>query len=178
MPPKKGTRKTVAKKKHTPAPAPALAPEPAEERKWIPSPSTGTDVPVDPTLPGSWEGAEPQNEDEMQDWMARQRALILRYLEYCRARAEHVPTIERKEILENALNEEWEKTWKPLTDPETGKIYNDTEKNNAEQSMAAVYQNFVGDYEKKAANEAHRAYQFAQGYWEGKNTSTPYERYG
>ena len=180
MPPKKGTRKTAAKKKGAPAPAPASAPTPApaEARKWIPSPSTGTDVPVDPTAPASWEGAEPENEDEMQDWMARERALVFRYLEYWREQTEHGPTRQRKEILENALNEVWDDSWKPLTDPVTGEIYDATERENAEQRMAAAYQTSVGDYDAKVAYGAHRAYQAAQGYWEGKLIPTLYERYG
>ena len=179
MPPKKGTRKTAAKKKGAPAPAPApaSAPAPAPARKWIPSTSTGPDVPVDPTVLASWEGAEPENEDEMQDWMERERNLVLRYLEYWKEQTEHGPTRQRKESLENALNEVWDESWKPFTDPVTGEIYDETAKDNVEQQMAAAYQTSVGDYDAKVANDAHLAYQYAQGYWEGKHIPTPYERF-
>jgi hypothetical protein len=131
----------------------------------LPAPSKRLAQPKDPTAPSNWKGKEPQSAEEMQDWLERERDLILHFLRHWKARAEDDQTRARKEAHEAELKAEWAK-WEPETDVETGEIYKDDRRETMLASMASVYNKTRESHGD--GDTSHERYKSALELWEGK----------
>ncbi|KAJ4381596.1 hypothetical protein N0V86_002960 [Didymella sp. IMI 355093] len=129
----------------------------------LPAPSKRLARPKDPIAPSNWKGKEPRSAEEMQDWLERERELILHSLRHWKARAEDDKTRARKEAHEAALRAEWAK-WEPETDVETGEVYDDDRRETMLASMASVYNKTRESYGDSDAS--HEKYRKAQELWE------------
>lgn len=138
----------------------------------LPAPSTGHSRAKDPSTDANWKNVEPQSQEEMDDWLQREKALILHFLQHCKSKAEDSKKRTQKESHEQALFDEWAK-WEPETDIQTGSIYDHKRENAMLQSMASVYTKSRKEYAASGDfNNWHAQYRHAQILWEGR--STPY----
>lgn len=134
----------------------------------LPEPNDEAAEPVDPSDERVWQNVKPANDDEMQTWMKDMRALILAWLQHWRIRAEDVTVQQHKVVHEEAMKSEWQK-WEPLTDVQTGEIYDSEQRNRMFEGMTAAYKASVNDYDINDADKARTQYRDAQGLWEGKS---------
>ncbi|KAF3006922.1 hypothetical protein E8E13_011247 [Curvularia kusanoi] len=132
----------------------------------LPVPNDEALKPVDPLDQKVWEDVKPANDDEMQTWMNDMKALILANLRYWRARAEDVTVQQSKVRLERAMNSEWAK-WEPLTDIQTGEIYDLEKREQMYKAMTAEYKASKGDYVGRTATaDAGEYADYASAVWE------------
>ncbi|XPS92618.1 hypothetical protein M3J09_002004 [Ascochyta lentis] len=133
-------------------------------RKWLPEPSVSDSNCKDPAAPGNWKDIEPQSEEEMRDYMQRERNLILRFLLYWEKKAFDEETKIQKEQHENALKTEWAK-WEPYTSIQNGEIHDQELKQKMLKGMGSVYRESKppsSDTKMRASSE----YRDAQCLWE------------
>ncbi|KAJ4350887.1 hypothetical protein N0V95_004335 [Ascochyta clinopodiicola] len=142
-----------------------MAREPASIRKEqnrLPKPSISNARPKDPRALANWKGVEPQSAEEMEDWMQRERALILHRLRCCERKAFDEKKKAQKGRYESALRTEWAK-WETEADIQDGEIYDSERSKEMLKDMRSIS---PGSYEARDELEKTAKYRDAQDLWE------------
>ena len=145
-------------------------PPPTQEPKHqLPLPRT-TGQAIDPTVLGNWKDAEPGTEEEMDEWLGRERDLLLEYLRYWKRKAEDPRRRAYNDSDVTTQKAEWMK-WEPERDIETGEIWDDERRADFFKQMESIKVSDPKDRMDSNPENSHHMYKKAQGLWEGETGS-------
>ncbi|KAF3050106.1 hypothetical protein E8E11_004669 [Didymella keratinophila] len=99
-------------------------------------------------------------------WMTEARPLLLKYLEFCRQKAQAQSVADKIEKCNQKLDNDWRTTWASKTDVQTGEIYGRAMQADMIEAMKIEATKRSQYHKSNDTAQWHIRYQEAQSYWE------------